>query len=47
MSVTEAIGLIMLLCTGAVFAGITVGVIWPSKPPTHDPSTCEECKWKQ
>lgn len=36
-----------LLIAAVLFIALTAWMVWPSKPPDHDPSTCEECKWKR
>lgn len=41
-----------LLISAVLFIGLTAWLTWPSKPPTrkpttHDPSTCEECRWNR
>ena len=36
-----------LLIAAVLFIALTAWMVWPSKPPDHDPDTCKECKWKQ
>ena len=40
------INLMPIIIMAVFVLGFLIYLIWLPKPPTHDPSTCKECKWK-